>query len=357
MSFESILSRFPLDGKVLSVEKYGNGHINDTYLTVCEGGHRYILQRINTSIFKDISMLMKNIAAVTEFLGKKVKSTRETLTLIPTEEGKSFVSEGSGSWRLYEFVEDTICLERPESDEDFYQCAVAFGRFQQYLSDFPAETLGEILPDFHHTPKRYEAFLKAVEEDACCRAKDVREEIAFVKERADFYSVLLDAHKRGELPLRVSHNDTKCNNVLLDSASRQGLCVIDLDTVMPGFSVTDFGDSIRFGASTGAEDEKDLSKVNFHMGLYKAYLKGFLAGCNNALGEKEMMLLPEGAKMMTLECGMRFLTDYLQGDVYFKTAYPEHNLVRFRTQKKLVEGMETAWQEMKQAVKDWIGAI
>jgi len=354
MNFDSILSRFLLDGNVLSVEKYGNGHINDTYLVVCHPGHRYILQRVNTSIFKDVSMLMKNIAAVTEFLGKKVKSSRETLTLVPTAEGRSFLLDESGAWRVYEFVEDTVCLERPENDEDFYQCAVAFGRFQQYLSDFPAETLGEILPDFHHTPKRYEAFLKAVAEDVCGRAAEVRGEIDFIMERADFCSVLLDAHERGELPLRVSHNDTKCNNVLLDASSRKGLCVIDLDTVMPGFSVTDFGDSIRFGASTGAEDEKDLSKVNFHIGLYKAYLKGFLEGCNNALGETEMMLLPEGAKMMTLECGMRFLTDYLQGDVYFKTAYPEHNLVRFRTQKKLIEGMEASWREMKQAVEDLI---
>ncbi|MBQ4037206.1 MAG: aminoglycoside phosphotransferase family protein [Clostridia bacterium] len=352
MNFDLITSRFPLDGTVCSCEKYGNGHINDTYLVVCETGHRYILQRINTTIFKDTAMLMGNIAAVTGFLGKKTGNPRETLTLVPTKEGENYLADESGAWRVYEFVEDTVCLERPESEEDFYQCAVAFGHFQKLLADFPAEQLGETIPDFHHTPKRYEAFLKAVEEDVCGRADGVREEIEFIKARADFYSVLLDAHARGELPLRVSHNDTKCNNVLLNAVDRTGLCVIDLDTVMPGFSVTDFGDSIRFGASTGAEDEKDLSKVNFHMGLYKAYVKGFLEGCGGSLPESEMMLLPEGAKMMTIECGMRFLADYLQGDVYFKTAYPEHNLVRFRTQRKLVEGMEASWEEMKQAVRE-----
>lgn len=348
---ESVIRSFQVKGNPVSCEKYGNGHINDTYLVVCENEEtscRYILQRINTSIFRDVESLMENIHRVTSFLGQKGRDPRSVLTLIPTLDGKKFFSNELGAWRVYDFVEDSLCIERPSSEEEFYQCGLAFGQFQRDLSDFPAKELTETIPDFHNTPKRYADFLKAVREDVCGRAKEVQEEIRFITERSSFYSTLLDANDKGDLPLRVSHNDTKCNNVLLDAKTGKGLCVIDLDTVMPGFSVTDFGDSIRFGASTGAEDEKDLTKVQFHMGLYTAYVKGFLDGCGTSLPKSEVMLLPEGAKMMTLECGMRFLADYLQGDVYFKTAYPEHNLVRFRTQKKLVEGMEENWQKMKE---------
>ena len=351
----SIVEKFNIEGEVESCEKYGNGQINDTYLVVCKPYHRYIMQRINTSIFRDVENLMKNIYLVTSFLGKEAEDPRTVMCLITTKDGKHFYQDETGAYRVYDFVEDSICLERPKSEEDFYQCAYAFGSFQKLLSKFPAEQLSETIPNFHNTPKRYADFCRAVEEDVCGRRKDVEEEIQFIHDRVEFYSVLLDAEKKGDLPLRVSHNDTKCNNVLLDAATRTGLCVIDLDTVMPGYSVTDFGDSIRFGASTGAEDEKDLSKVNFHMGLYTAYVKGFLEGCGGSLPKSEMMLLPEGAKMMTLECGMRFLADYLQGDTYFKTAYPEHNLVRFRTQRKLVQGMEENWDDMKKVVSDLIG--
>lgn len=351
----SVLSAFSIESTPRQCDRYGNGHINDTYLVVCENGHRYILQRINTSIFRDVDSLMKNISLVTGFLSERCDDPRRVLTLVPTRKGEPYHRDEDGScYRLYEFVEDSLCLERPESEEDFYECAVAFGEFQKMLSAFDAASLSQTIPDFHNTPKRYRDFLAAVEQDVCGRAASVREEIEFIKARADFYPTLIEAEKRGELPLRVSHNDTKCNNVLLDAATRKGLCVIDLDTVMPGYSVTDFGDSIRFGASTAAEDEKDLSRVHFHLGLYAAYVKGFLKGSGTSLPESELMLLPEGAKMMTVECAMRFLADYLQGDVYFKTAYPEHNLVRFRTQKKLIEGMEDAWDEMKRIVREEI---
>lgn len=221
------------------------------------------------------------------------------------------------------------------------------------LDEFPAERLYETIPDFHNTPKRYENFLKAVENDYKSRAKNVLSEIEFINDRKDFYSILIDNNKRGELPLRVSHNDTKCNNVMLDEKTHQALCVIDLDTIMPGFSVTDFGDAIRFGASTASEDEKDLSKVNLSIEMFKAYTKGFLKGCGGKLPDSEIMLLPEGAKMMTIECGMRFLTDYLEGDTYFKTAYPNHNLDRCRTQLKLVASMEEHWDELKEIVKQY----
>ena len=242
----------------------------------------------------------------------------------------------------------------PESDEDFYQCALAFGKFQKALNDFPAESLHEIIPDFHNTPKRYKDFLQSVSEDRSGRAHLVKPEIDFIKARADFYPVLFENHSAGKLPLRVSHNDTKCNNVLLDNTTRKALCVIDLDTIMPGFSVTDFGDAIRFGASTAAEDEKDLSKVKLDMEKFRVYTKGFLDGCGGLLSDSEIMLLPEGAKMMTIECGMRFLADFIDGDKYFKIAYPEHNLDRCRTQLKLVSEMEDHWDEMKKCVSEYV---
>lgn len=351
------VKQFKTEGVFKSCEPYGNGHINDTYSVVCKtekGDKRYILQAVNTDVFKEPDKLMSNIEKVTAFLRAKGCGERETLNLIPTNDGKAYFTDGdNGCWRMYDFIEDSICLELPESNEDFYQCAVAFGKFQRFLDDFPVGELYETIPDFHNTPKRYADFIAAAEKDVCGRAKSVEKEIEFIKARRDFYSVLLDNERQGLLPLRVSHNDTKSNNVMLDRATRKALCVIDLDTVMPGYSVTDFGDSIRFGASTAAEDEKDLSKVHFSLEKFKTYAAGYLDGCGGMLKNEEIMLLPEGAKMMTAECGMRFLADYLAGDTYFKTAYSEHNLVRCRTQLKLVAEMEDKWDEMKKAVKEF----
>ena len=216
---------------------------------------------------------------------------------------------------------------------------------------FFTKNLYETIKDFHNTPIRYENFLKALEKNASGRANTALPEIEFVKARKDFTTVLEDSFKKGVLPKRVTHNDTKINNVMLDKDTREPVCVVDLDTIMPGYSVNDFGDSIRFGASTAAEDERDLEKVHFDINLFETYTRGFLNGCGGTLTPEEIMLLPEGAKMMTLECGMRFLTDYLDGDTYFKTDYPEHNLVRCRTQFKLVEEMEQQWDKMKETVK------
>lgn len=348
------LAAFKTAGTVKSCIPYGNGHINDTYLVVCSvpaGEKRYILQAVNTEVFKDPEGLMKNIEAVTEFLRDKGCGERETLRLIKTvDQCSHYTDNDGGCWRMYDFVENSICLELPESNEDFYQCAVAFGKFQRLLNDFPVKMLTETIPDFHNTPKRYSDFLRAVEDDACGRAASCAEEIEFIKRREAFYSVLKENEVNGLLPLRVSHNDTKCNNVMLDGEKRTALCVIDLDTVMPGYSVTDFGDSIRFGAATAPEDEKNLDKMHFSLEKFEIYTKGYLDGCGGMLCDSEIMLLPEGAKIMTLECGMRFLADYLSGDTYFKTAYPEHNLVRCRTQLKLVSEMEEKWGEMKAAV-------
>lgn len=353
-NINSIIGRFKVVGQVIDVKPYGNGLINGTYLITCFDGdnkNRYILQMINSNVFKKPCEVMENIIKVTEFLRKKVETSREVLTVVYThDDGYYCYDKDNHLWRMYEYIEDSICLDRPEFLEDFYQAGLAFGKFQRYLSSFCPDCLHETIPNFHNTPKRYENFLKAVEEDKMGRAKDVQAEIDFIKERKDFYSLLIDKNKAGELPVRVSHNDTKMNNVMLDYDSRRALCVIDLDTIMPGFSVTDFGDAIRFGASTAAEDEKDLSKVSMDINLFEIYTKGFIKGCGGQLPKSEIMLLPEGAKMMTIECGMRFLTDYLEGDTYFKTTYPEHNLDRTRTQLKLVADMEQKWEKMKRIV-------
>ncbi len=352
------VKKFKLCGFVRGFIPYGNGHINDTFKVVCNDENNndvaYILQAVNSNVFKEPKKVMENIERVTTYLRKFAKEDREVLSLIPTVDGKVYYEDENGYfWRMYNFIGDSVCIDRIESDEDFYQSAVAFGNFQRMLSDFPADTLHETIPNFHNTPKRYKDFLAAVNEDKCGRAAGVSKEIEFVKSRESFYSILLDANKAGNLPLRVSHNDTKSNNVMLDAKTHKPLCVVDLDTIMPGFSVTDFGDSIRFGASTAAEDEKDLSKVRLDLHLFEVYAKGFLEGSGGQLTNEEIMYLPEGSKMMTIECGMRFLADYLSGDTYFKTDYPEHNLDRCRTQFKLVAEMEEHWDEMKNIVKQY----
>lgn len=348
-------SKFDTDVTVVGCAPYGNGHINDTFLVTSKKGDgtdkRYILQAINSNVFKKPQEVMHNIALVTSFLKSQTNDERKVLSLVYTKKKEPFYKDKDGRyWRLYDFIEDSLCLDLPETSEDFYQSAIAFGEFQRLLNDFPVEKLYETIPDFHNTPDRYNKFLKAVEQDVCGRASGVAEEIAFVNDRKEFYPTLFDSNKEGLLPLRVTHNDTKTNNVMLDEATRTALCVIDLDTIMPGFSVNDFGDSIRFGASTAAEDEKDLSKVMMDIELFETYAKGFIKGCGGLLTKDEIMLMPEGAKMMTIECGMRFLTDYLEGDIYFKTKYPEHNLDRCRTQFKLVADMESKWDKMKEIV-------
>lgn len=352
----AVTKEFQMEGSAKSAAGYGSGHINDTFLV--EGDRPYILQRMNRSIFTHPEEVMENILGVTSFLKEKIEkaggdSSRETLNVILTKDGKSFYRDAAGEyWRMYNLVEDAVSFDRVESEQDFYESAVAFGNFQQQLWDYPAETLHETIPGFHDTAARYQTFLKAVEEDVCGRAKEVQEEIAFFKERKDVSQVLGKMLAEGKLPLRVTHNDTKLNNIMMDKKTRKGVCVIDLDTVMPGLSVNDFGDSIRFGASTADEDERDLSKVRCDLYLFELYVKGFLKGCGGRLTETEIKMLPMGAKVMTYECGMRFLTDYLQGDVYFKIHREGHNLDRARTQMKLVADMEEKWDRMEQIVSE-----
>ena len=347
-----ILNAFKLDAPVTSCERYGCGHVNETYLVVSESGRRYILQKISTRAFHDVPALMQNIISVTQFLKEKTDDPRGVLTLVPTTDGQFFLTCEDGSyWRLYDFVEDAVCLQAPETPEDFYQSALAFGSFQQMLTDFPAETLSETIPMFHNTANRFKLFREKLAEDPMGRAASVKEEIEFALAHEAEASTLVDLQASGELPTRVTHNDTKLNNVMLDATTKKALCVIDLDTIMPGLSLYDFGDSIRFGAATAAEDETDLSKVEMSLDLFRTYAAGFLSACPG-LTDLEKKLMPLGAKMMTLECGVRFLTDYLDGDHYFKVHRENHNLDRCRTQFKLVADMEKKWAEMAAVIEE-----
>lgn len=361
MGINEIIQKFAVEGNIIKVRDYGSGHINQTSLVeILRDGQEqnYIFQRINTGIFKDVDGLMENIVGVTSYLKEKIKERggdpdRETLQVIPTKDGRNYCCADNGYYRMYRFITGAVCLDAVQNPEDFYESGVAFGTFQSLLAGYPAQTLHETIPDFHHTGKRFEALCQAVKADVCKRASLAGEEIAFAMQREQEMCVLVDLLGRKELPLRVTHNDTKLNNVMLDAKTRKGICVVDLDTVMPGLSLYDFGDSIRFGANTALEDETDLSKVSLDLGLYEAYVKGYLEGCNGSLEKKELELLPMGAKLMTVECGMRFLTDYLSGDTYFRIHREGHNLDRCRTQFALAADMERKWGQMGQIVQKY----
>ena len=350
--FMQVLNNFDLGAAPVSCERYGHGHINETYLVVTQNGTRYILQKINNTIFKNVDALMGNIEAVTTYLRQQTDDERRVMRLVKTVDGKSYLSHTDGNcWRVFVFVEDSVCLQKPETPADFYESAVAFGQFQQMLQGFPAKTLYETIPNFHNTRDRYRIFHEILQKDPMGRAKDVQPEIDFALAQEKEASTLVELLEAGELPLRVTHNDTKLNNVMLDAETRTALCVIDLDTVMPGLSLYDFGDSIRFGAATGDEDEQNLDKVEMSLELFETYTKGFLSACPG-LTEMEIQMLPMGAKLMTLECGVRFLTDYLDGDHYFANHREGQNLDRCRTQFKLVADMERKWEQMQSIVQE-----
>lgn len=360
----AVLEAFSVEGEVIELVGYGNGHINDTFLAKYksdDGIKKYIFQRINSDVFARPEQLMENSLLVTSFLKEKIAERggdpkRETQTFVPARDGKFFVKDASGNyWRMTDFIEGTSCLDQARNKEDFYASAVSFGGFQGLLADFDASKLYETIPDFHNTPVRYETFLRAVEADICGRRESVAEEIDFFIRHKEDMELCANELKAGRLPLRVTHNDTKLNNILLDNATGKGICVIDLDTVMPGLSIFDFGDSIRFGANTATEDEQDLSKVSLELSYFEAYVKGFLEGCGGSLTDREIEMLPFGAKTMTLECGMRFLTDYLQGDSYFRIHREGQNLDRCRTQIALVKDMEQKWDEMEAIVGRYRG--
>lgn len=334
-----------------------DGHINSTFVLrfAEENGmqNAYIVQKINTYVFKDPDLLMENILGVTTFLQRKIRARggdpyRETLAFLPAKDGKYYARDDKGNcWRCYHHIDGVYTCNRMDDKNVLYNAGAAFGTFQNALADYPINALRETIPDFHNTYSRFLDFQRAVEEDRVGRRAELSSEIEFVLQREADTHVLLDLIDRGELPLRVTHNDTKLNNILFDNETDLGLCIIDLDTVMPGLALYDFGDSIRFGASTAEEDEPDISKVSLSLPLYKAYTEGYLHSAKKSLSPCEIEYLPFAAKLMTLECGMRFLTDYLNGDVYFSTAYPQHNLVRCRTQLKLVADMEAKMPEMQ----------
>jgi len=349
-----IAKKFLIDSDVVFCEGYGCGHINDTYLVITRKGTKYILQRINTEIFKKPEMLMNNIKLVTEYLKKGGANKRETLSLVNTVDDGIFFVDGKDYYRMYDFVIDTVTYQAVTEKRQFEQCAQIFGKFQKQLSDFDASQLGEVIPNFHNTYSRFQDFCRSLESDKIGRAKEVEQEIKFILDREKDTKVLVEMLEKGELKLRVTHNDTKLNNVLFDRESDTPICIIDLDTIMPGLALYDFGDSIRFGASTGPEDEKDLSKIECSLELFESFTKGFLSECREILDENERNLLAFGAKIMTLECGMRFLADYLDGDTYFKTHYPEQNLDRCRTQLKLVWDMENKMEQMNAIVKKYL---
>ena len=343
---------FNIPGNIISCEPYGFGHINRTFLVVSDTGLRYILQGINEVVFANVPGLMANVVAVTGHLSKMVNEERECLHLVKTKSGEDYLKDEDGKYlRLYDFVEHSLCLQAAEQTSDFYESAVAFGNFQRQLADFPADTLHETIPNFHNTPDRYRKFHISLEADVMDRAKECAYEIEEYLKRESDGAVLQNWLKEGKLPLRVTHNDTKLNNVMLDDKTRKALCVIDLDTVMPGLMAYDFGDSIRFGAATAAEDEKDISKVSVDLELYRTYTRGFISSCTE-LTEAELMSLPWGARTMTLECGLRFLTDYLDGDKYFAVHRPGHNLDRCRTQLKMVQDMEAKWDDMLRIISE-----
>ena len=352
-----IAGNFPFKGEIIEIKRTGSGHINSTYLvtsTDSNVNYQYILQLINPAVFKKPDELMSNVMNVTSFLRNKIildggNPERETLTFLYTKDSSPYYRDEDGAcWRAYNYIGACTTYDKGDDPVKMMRSAKAFGLFQKRLADYPIDNLFETIPNFHNTPSRYEQLREAIANNAAGRLDLVKDEIEFALSREKDASRLTDMIKTGELPIRVTHNDTKINNVLFDLITNEAFCVIDLDTVMPGLSLYDFGDGIRSGTATADEDEQDLDKFNFDIGLYYAYAEGFLSEAAEALTQNEVDNMAFSAKLMTLECGVRFLTDYLNGDVYFGIKYPEHNLVRCRTQFKLVREIENNMDEMNE---------
>jgi len=355
---DEVLAAFGIHAGGADAVRCGQGHVNDTFMVSEPAGEgRFVVQRISSTAFKHPDQVMENVTGVTEYLSREIEKNGggwKTLQFLrPKSGGLFYTDRDGGPWRAYPFVGETVCYQTVESPELFAASGRAFGRFQRLLQGYPAGTLHETIPRFHDTEDRLAKLKAAAAEDRLGRAKECRKEIQFFLDREADCSVALRAHRDGLLPLRVTHNDTKLNNVLMDEKTGEGVCVIDLDTVMPGLSINDFGDSIRFGANHCAEDETDLGKVNLDVGLFEVYTRAFLEGAGGTLTDKEIEYLPWGAKLMTLECGIRFLTDYLEGDVYFHIEREKQNLDRCRTQCKLVSDMEAHWDELAEIVNKY----
>lgn len=351
--FQTICSQFRIKGEFESCTPYGEGHIHRTYLVRTREGaeeYNYILQGLHPTAFSNIPKLQDNIMRVTDFIKSKILEAggdpeKETMSVIRTVKGNTYYFDGQMNYRMLTFIPNTMTFQSA-TVELFRESGWAFGNFAYLLSAFDCTTLYETIPNFHHTPCRLEALRRAISADICQRVEGVRKEIHFALSHAKLAPLIVDKLASGALPLRVTHNDTKLNNVLFDATTKKPVAVIDLDTVMAGSVCYDFGDAIRFGCNTAAEDETDLSLVQFSLPHFEAFCQGYLKGTQNTLTATEREMLPYGAMMMTYECGMRFLTDYLEGDVYFHTAYPTHNLVRARTQFKLLSEMEAHYDDM-----------
>lgn len=360
-ALKNIIEAFPFNGELTSIESTDTGLINSTYMLTFSDGNQdfqYVLQKINTNVFKKPDELMSNIMNVTGFLRNKINlsggnAARETLTFLYTKDNSPYyLDENGGCWRSYIYISKCYTGDKIDSEVKAFRSGKAFGKFQRMLSDYPAANLFETIPHFHDTPSRYSDLKNAVDENLSGRLQKIQAELSFALDREKDASKLVDLAAEGKIPMRVTHNDTKINNVLFDSITNEAICVIDLDTIMPGLSLYDFGDSIRSGAVTSDENEQDLNKYGLDINLFKSYTEGFLSEAGHALNEEEIANLAFSAKLMTLECGVRFLTDYLNGDTYFKTEYPEHNLVRCRTQFKLVEDIEKHMDEMNECVNE-----
>ena len=360
LNYSEILSHFDIPVSDISVNQIHYGHINGTY-KIDADNKKYILQKINTSVFKNPDELMSNIIGVTDFITKKIEksgedASRRTLHFHKCDNGKYyFVDNSDDCWRLYDYVDGVTSYMSTDDKEIFYNCAKAFGEFQKSLSDYPAETLFETIPNFHNTESRMADFKKSVERDTAHRKALVKPEIEFALSHENYCSYITSRIKDGRYSLRVTHNDTKLNNILIDDETKLGICVIDLDTVMPGSVLYDFGDSIRFGACSTAEDETNYESVRIRLDLFEEYTKGFLEGVGNSLSKDEILGLPYGAIVITLETGLRFLADYLDGDTYFAISRENQNLDRARVQFALVADMEKHLSEMTEIVKKYGG--
>ncbi len=352
--FNKVLENYSLNGKVINVEPHGNGHINTTYLLETDKGEKYILQKINNGIFPNVSGLMGNIVAVTEYSRKVISERggdpdRESITVVFDKKGNSYVEVDGGYYRIIKYI-DGVVYQVVASPEDFYQSAVAFGNFAKLLANFDATGLVEVIPNFHNTVSRFKDFKKAIADNKAGRLDSVKEEVQFYLDREEYCSKIVDLLNSGEMPVRVTHNDTKLNNVIFDKDTNKYLAVLDLDTIMPGSLCYDFGDSIRFGCNPCEEDERDLSKVVFDMNLFEQYVKGYLSSIGEGITQVEKDHLAFSAILMTYECGMRFLGDHLNGDVYFRTHRENQNLDRTRTHIKLISDMEARFKEMMDVV-------
>ena len=361
MDYNKIMQAFGVQEEILICEPFGSGHINDTYRVVVKsenGEKEYVLQRMNTQIFQNPVGLMNNIKLVTEYMKEVIikkggDPERETLHFYPTTEGKMYYIDEEGKyWRLEDMVMRSLSYDLAANREMFASTGEAFGQFMADLADFPAEELVEVIPNFHNTRVRYQTFVSEVEANRAGRIEDCRPEIEFALARKELAESIVKQLENNELPLRVTHNDTKINNILMDADTDQPLCIIDLDTIMPGACAYDFGDSIRFGASSALEDEQDLDKVYMKLDLFEAYTEGYMKAVGKTLTPAEAKSLAVGAMLLTYETGIRFLGDHLNGDVYFKIHRPGQNLDRARTQFKLVADMEEKWSQMQNIVQE-----